>query len=139
MTRSPIEPYLPALRARAAEVMQQAHAPYSHFKVGAALLAADGAIIGGCNVENASYPAGTCAERCALGTAVASGHRRFQAVVVCTEASVPTPPCGICRQALAEFGLDLEVVSVTANGQEARWTLAELLPHAFTSSQLHSR
>lgn len=137
--RSPVEPYLPALRARAAEMMQRAYAPYSEFQVGAALLASDGTIIGGCNVENASYPAGTCAERCALGTAVASGHQRFTAVVVHTAAAEPTPPCGICRQALAEFGLELEVVSSTTSGKEARWTLAELLPFPFTPSQLHTR
>ena len=119
--------------------MELAYAPYSNFRVGAALLATDGAIIGGCNVENASYPAGTCAERVALGAAVVAGHRRFSAVVVCTEAGEPTPPCGICRQALAEFGLALEVISVTAKGSEARWSLAELLPHPFTPSQLHSR
>ena len=136
MTRSAAEGHLPALRARAAEMMQRAYAPYSKFKVGAALLATDGTIVGGCNVENASYPAGTCAERCALGAAVASGQRRFTAVVVCTEATEPTPPCGICRQALAEFGLQLEVFAVNTKGAEARWTLAELLPHPFTPSQL---
>ncbi len=136
---SAIDPHLPALRTRAAAAMEQAYAPYSQFRVGAALLASDGAIIAGCNVENASYPAGTCAERVALGAAVVAGHRRFTAVVVCTEAGEPTPPCGICRQALAEFGLALEVISVTAKGSEARWSLVELLPHPFTPSQLHSR
>ncbi len=139
MTVASVEPFLPALRARAAEAMQQAYAPYSQFKVGAALLATDGTIVAGCNVENASYPAGTCAERVAIGNAVVSGHRRFAAVVVATEASAPTPPCGICRQALAEFGLDLVVVAVTAKGTEARWTLDALLPHPFTPSQLHTR
>ena len=138
MTRAAVETHLPALRARAAEMMRHAYAPYSNFQVGAALLAEDGTIFGGCNVENASYPAGTCAERCALGAAVASGHQRFTAVVVCTAASEPTPPCGICRLMLAEFGLQLEVVSRTTAGAEARWTLAELLPHPFTPSQLHS-
>lgn len=139
MTRSAVESHLPALRARAAEMMRVAYAPYSDFRVGAALLTADGTIVGGCNVENASYPAGTCAERCALGAAVASGHQRFIAVVVSTAAAEPTPPCGICRQALAEFGLELEVVSCTTSGKEARWTLAELLPFPFTPSQLHTR
>jgi cytidine deaminase len=137
--RSAADPYLPQLRVRAAEMMQQAYAPYSRFKVGAALLATDGAIVGGCNVENASYPAGTWAGGRLLCAAVVAGHRRFTAVVVCTEAAEPTPPCGICRQALAEFGLELEVVSCTASGAEARWTLAELLPFPFTPSQLHSR
>ena len=139
MTRSAVEPYLPALRARAAEMMHQAYAPSSHFKVGAALLATDGTIIGGCNVENASYPAGTCAERCALGAAVVSGHQSFAAVMICSEATEPTPPCGICRQALAEFGTTLAVVATTTAGSEARWTLDELLPHPFTPSKLHTR
>jgi cytidine deaminase len=139
VTVASIEPYLPALRARAAEAMQHAYAPYSKFRVGAALLATDGTIVDGCNVENASYPAGTCAERCALGTAVVSGHRQFAAIVICSQASEPTPPCGICRQALAEFGTTLAVVAVTASGSEARWTLDELLPHPFTPSKLHIR
>jgi cytidine deaminase len=119
--------------------MHRAYAPYSRFRVGAALLAEDGTIHVGCNVENASYPAGTCAERAALAAAVSSGAQRFAGVLICSEAQSPTPPCGICRQALAEFGLDLTVVSVSASGAEARWSLAELLPHAFTPSSLHSR
>ena len=118
--------------------MLHAYAPYSKFRVGAALLADDGTIIAGCNVENASYPAGTCAERVALGAAVASGRQRFKAVAICTEAKEATPPCGICRQALAEFGLGLVVISTTVGGAEARWTLSDLLPHAFTPSQLNS-
>ncbi len=130
---------LPALRDRARAVMHQAYAPYSHFRVGAALLADDGSVSVGCNVENASYPAGTCAERAALGTAVATGRQRFTAVVISTEAEAPTPPCGICRQAFAEFGLGLTVVSFTTNGAEARWSLTELLPHAFSPSSLNSR
>jgi cytidine deaminase len=135
----PLEPHLPALRARAAAAMQHAYAPYSEFRVGAALLAADGAVFPGCNVENASYPAGTCAERVALGSAVAAGHQRFSAIVICSEADEPTPPCGICRQAMAEFGLSLVVVSSTASGSEARWTLEELLPRPFTPSSLRPR
>lgn len=130
---------LPALRDRARVVMQHAYAPYSKFRVGAALLAADGSVHAGCNVENASYPAGTCAERAALAAAVSNGNQRFTAVVICSEAPTPTPPCGICRQALAEFGLGLTVVSYAADGTEARWPLSALLPHAFTPSSLHTR
>jgi cytidine deaminase len=126
------------LRTRAREAMARAYAPYSKFHVGAALLAADGTIITGCNVENASYPVGSCAERVALGAAVAAGHRRFRAVLIVTEAPDPTPPCGMCRQALAEFGLDLDVVSVAAHDASARWSLRELLPHPFTPASLHS-
>jgi cytidine deaminase len=130
---------LPALREGAAQAMTQAYAPYSKFRVGAALLTDGGAIVTGCNVENASYPAGICAERVALGSAVAAGHRAFVAVMIVSEAKEPTPPCGVCRQALVEFGSSLQVVSRTAGGSEARWSLAELLPRPFTPSSLHSR
>ncbi|MDE3215407.1 MAG: cytidine deaminase, partial [Gemmatimonadota bacterium] len=107
--------------------MEAAYAPYSGFRVGAALLAADGAVATGCNVENAAYPAGVCAERVALGAAVAQGHREFLAIAIATEAQEPTPPCGVCRQALVEFSPDLVVLSVTRGGGEARWTLQELM------------
>ena len=126
------------LIARARAVQAKAYAPYSNFLVGAALLTADGTIIDGCNVENASYPAGTCAERVALGAAVAAGHREFIAVAIATDAREATPPCGICRQMLAEFAPGLAIVAVTRDGVVARWTLNALLPHPFTPSQLHS-
>lgn len=120
------------LRERAAGAMKSAYAPYSNFRVGAALLAADGSIAVGCNVENASYPAGVCAERVALGAGVAQGNREFLAIAIATEGHFPTPPCGMCRQALVEFSPDLVVLSVTRGGGEARWSLADLLPNAFT-------
>jgi cytidine deaminase len=127
---------LAALRAAAFAAMEHAYAPYSKFRVGAALLTPDGTIIAGCNVENAAYPAGTCAERTAIGAAVVQGQRQFTHVVVATEAASPTPPCGICRQVLREFAPDCDVISVTRSGQEAHWSLAELLPFAFESSKL---
>lgn len=136
---SALESHLPALRAGAEQAMLHAYAPYSQFRVGAALLTESGAIISGCNVENASYPAGICAERAAVGAAVSSGHRRFTAVMIVSEASEPTPPCGICRQVLVEFGLSLQVFSRTTAGSEARWSLEELLPRPFTPSSLQSR
>jgi cytidine deaminase len=125
-----------ALTARAFEAMEQAYAPYSGFRVGAALLASDGTIVVGCNVENASYPAGTCAERGALAGAVVQGIRKFEAVVIATEAEKPASPCGICRQALVEMSPHLKVLSVTRSGLSARWTLAGLLPEAFTPASL---
>jgi cytidine deaminase len=119
------------LIARATAAMGHAYAPYSKFSVGAALEADDGRVFVGCNVENASYPVGMCAERVALGHAVASGARQFRRVAVASSGARPASPCGMCRQALAEFGIDLEVVSVTVGGDSRRWTLAELLPADF--------
>jgi cytidine deaminase len=125
-----------SLRAAALRAVQSAYAPYSRFRVGAALRAADGRVFSGCNVENASYGGAICAERGAVMAAVAAGAREFTDIVVATEAGEPTPPCGMCRQFLVEFAPHLNVTSVTAGGAEARWTLADLLPHAFTPAAL---
>jgi cytidine deaminase len=121
------------LFARAEAVRKKAYAPYSKFKVGAALLAADGTIVAGCNVENASYGLALCAERSAVGQIVALGKRPVACAIV-VDSKKPTPPCGMCRQVLAELGgLDMPVISRTVRGnQEARWTVGELLPDAFT-------
>jgi len=119
--------------ARAAQA--QAYAPYSEYRVGAALEAEDGTLFSGCNVENASYGLTICAERTALGAAVSAGARRFRRLVVVSDSDPPASPCGACRQVLAEFGLNLEVRAV-GPGREMRWTLAELLPDAFTPHRL---
>lgn len=129
---------LTRLRAAADAARANAWAPYSRFPVGAALETDDGRIFAGCNVENASYPAGTCAERVALGTAVAAGARHFVRVVITSTQQEPTPPCGICRQALVEFAPALEVFAVTPDGRTARWSLAELLPAPFTPASLEN-
>ena len=123
----------------AIDVMQRAYAPYSHFHVGATLVAADGTEFHGCNVENSAYPAGICAERSALSAAVAAGHRRFSLLVVATGAAEPTPPCGICRQALVEFEPELQIVSATTDGRQLSYRLSELLPHPFTPASLAHR
>lgn len=112
--------------------MEQAYAPYSRFRVGAALETEDGSRYIGCNVENASYPVTTCAERVAIGAAVVDGGRVFRRIAICASGDEPAPPCGMCRQALAEFGSDVEVVSVTPGGKHASWNLRELLPESFT-------
>src|SRR5687768_16144865 len=119
-----------ALRVRGA-----AHAPYSGFQVGAAVLTASGDIYAGCNVENASYGLTICAERAAVCAAVAAGARRIRRAVVVTGSDPPGAPCGACRQVLAEFGLDMEVTAVGPQ-RTARWTLRELLPDAFTGEAL---
>ena len=120
----------------ATAAMERAYAPYSGFRVGAALLGSDGSITAGCNVENAAYPSGICAERVAVAAAVTQGVRTFATIVIVTEAEVPTPPCGMCRQVLVEFAPQLEVVSVTRGGAQAKWSMSELLPAAFTPTSM---
>jgi cytidine deaminase len=120
----------------AQSAMRRAYAPYSQFRVGAALLTGDGTIYSGCNVENSSFPAGSCAERNAIGAAVHAGHQDFVALVIVTEADAPTPPCGLCRQALVEFAPSLSITSYGVLGTSAQWSLAELLPSPFTGQSL---
>lgn len=114
-----------------------AYAPYSRFHVGAALLLFGGEVVGGCNVENAAYPLTLCAERGALSAAVAQGLRPggIVAAVVVTEAGTLTPPCGACRQALAEFAEGLPILLVNRHSRELHH-LEDLLPHSFTGRNL---
>ena len=115
----------------AARGMQEhAYCPYSKYRVGAALEAQDGTVFLGCNVENASYGLTICAERAAVCAAVGAGARRFTRIVIATDSEPPAPPCGACRQVLAEFGSELEVESVGPS-QSKRWRIGELLPDAF--------
>jgi len=125
-----------AMVAAATTAMKNAHAPYSNFTVGAALLLADGRIVPGCNVENASFGATVCAERTAIGTAVAQGATDFKAVCVIAGIEEIVTPCGICRQSLMEFNRDMVVICVTPGGKQETFTISELLPHAFTSDSL---
>jgi cytidine deaminase len=113
-----------------------AHAPYSKFQVGAAVLTADGEIFAGCNVENASYGLTICAERVAVGTAVAAGHKEIVAVAVASSGG--HSPCGACRQVLSEFGPAMEVILIDADDltKTRTTTLAALLPEQFSSAAL---
>jgi len=116
----------------AAAVRLNAHAPYSGFKVGAALRSVEGRVHLGCNVENVAYPEGTCAEAGAIAAMIAAGDRRIAEVAVIADSPAPVPPCGGCRQKLAEFAAgDVVVTLATTRGQTFVTTVAELLPGAF--------
>jgi len=119
----------------ARRAQQQAYAPYSRYRVGAAVEGEDGSVFAGCNVENASYGLVMCAERVAIGAAVAGGVRQFRRVVVVSDSEPPAPPCGACRQVIFEFAPDAEVLAVGPRSSH-RWTMRELLPAAFSGSQL---
>ena len=117
--------------------LDNAYAPYSNFRVGAALLTEDGRVISGCNMENSAYGLAICAETLAVASAVSQGLTDFAEIAIATEDSEPTPPCGACRQVLNEFAPNIRISSYTRDGKEASWTLEELLPHAFVLN--HSR
>jgi len=123
-----------ALIAKAMEARKKAYAPYSHFAVGAALLAKSGRVYTGCNVENASYGLSICAERTAVFKAVSEGEREFEALAVVTDKGVT--PCGACRQVLMEFGDDIQVIVADVTGRYRVFGLQELLPEAFNSKDL---
>ena len=121
----------------AIEAARRAYAPYSKFSVGAVLVAADGRTFAGCNVENISYGLTICAERSAVAVAVAAGCREFSRIIIVADTEVPVSPCGACRQVLAEFNPDLEVVLTTFGGKVEFFRLSELLPRPSTGILHH--
>ena len=126
------DPLIDAARA----VRERAFAPFSLFKVGAALEAEDGTIVTGCNVESASYGLTICAERTAIVKGVSEGQTRFRRVAIVADTQELTPPCGACRQLLWEFAPEAEVLLANLQGKVVRWTIRELLPAAFDASLL---
>lgn len=129
---------LTELKAAAAAMLYRAYCPYSHFPVGAALECGGGTVYTGCNVENAVYPAGICAERNAIFHAVAEGHTDFRRIVIAGRSRDFCVPCGICRQVMEEFAPDLEIICLNGAGEERIFTLQELLPHGFGPKTLET-
>ena len=125
------------LLAAASAVREHAYAPYSHFKVGAAIRAASGRVYTGCNVENVAYPEGTCAEAGAIAAMVAAGETRIIEVLVIADSPAPVPPCGGCRQKLAEFAApETQVTLATTDGKTQLTTVAALLPGSFAAAHM---
>ena len=114
---------------------ENAYAPYSKFKVGAAVLTSSGKIFGGCNIENASYPVTNCAERTAIFKAVSEGEKTFQAIAIIADTDEPCAPCGACRQVMAEFKIP-KIIMTNLKGDTKIVTLEEILPFAFSEKDL---
>jgi cytidine deaminase len=125
-----------ALIEAARNARENACADFSHFKVGAAIETADGTIVTGCNIENATYGLTLCAERVALFKALSDGHRQFRRIAVVAPPRAPTPPCGACRQLLWEFAGNIEVILANLDGETGRHWIAELLPQPFDARLL---
>ena len=119
------------LKATAVAMLDRAYCPYSHFAVGAALECADGTVFTGCNIENAAYSPGICAERTAVAKAVSEGHTDFIRIVIAGRSADFCVPCGVCRQVLREFAPGIEVICLNGKGEEKVFTLSELLPYSF--------
>lgn len=131
------EPDLDALFAAAQRAQRQAYAPYSRFRVGAAILAEDGEVYPGCNVENAAYPVGACAEAGAISAMVAGGARMIRAVLIIGDGAELVTPCGACRQRIREFAApETPILIAGPDGIRARFSLAELLPASFGPANL---
>jgi len=125
-----------SLISAAKQTRENAHAPYSNFRVGAAVRASSGRIFGGCNIENATYGLTVCAERIAIFKALSEGERNFDAIAVVTDTERLTPPCGACRQLIWEFCGDVPVIMANLRGQSETVAMRELLPKPFDASSL---
>jgi cytidine deaminase len=119
---------LVSLEKAALKIRERAYAPYSNFRVGAALESADGKVFTGCNVENLSFGLTSCAERNAVFSAVASGVRSFRRIVIVADSKEPVTPCGACRQVLSEFSENMEIISINLDHEKYRGKLSHLLP-----------
>jgi cytidine deaminase len=119
----------------AKRAMEKAYVPYSHFKVGAAVLTKSGKIYSGCNIENASFGATNCAERTAIFKAVSEGERVFSKIAIVSSGKDVTYPCGICRQVMSEFMQDAEVIFESADGEVKIFSLEEIFPFSFTQKE----
>jgi cytidine deaminase len=118
---------------KAREAVEYAYAPYSHFKVGAAVLTEDGFVYTGCNIENVSFSATNCAERTAVFKAVSEGHGKIKSIAIASSSGEITPPCGVCRQVLSEFMDKDGMVLLSGKNETRQMSLGELLPEAFKS------
>ena len=127
---------LDELKRLAIEMLDMAYCPYSHFPVGAVLECSDGTVYTGCNIENASYPVGMCAERTAFSKAVSEGRRDFVRVIIAGKTDDVCVPCGMCRQFMKEFSPNLEVICLNVKGESKTYKLGELLPYGFDGSYL---
>lgn len=128
-----------SLKEAALRALDNAYAPYSNFRVGAALRTRRGEVVVGCNIENSAYGQAICAETLAVASAVSQGLTDFEEIAIATDDSEPTPPCGACRQVLNEFAPNIRISSYTRDGKEAEWSLEELLPHAFVLNPSRGR
>lgn len=127
------------LKQLAISMLDKAYCPYSHFPVGAALECEDGTVFTGVNIENASYPVGTCAERSAFSAAISAGRRDFRRIVIAARTTYFSSPCGMCRQFIYEFAPDLEVICLNEKGESKTYSMWELLPGGFDTANLNSR
>jgi cytidine deaminase len=124
------------LARRALAARKHSYSPYSNFRVGAALLTKSGKIYTGCNIENSSYGLTICAERTALFKAISEGEKKFAAIAIASDENGFTPPCGACRQVIMDLAGDVDVILTKKNGTTKVLRMTELLPHAFTKTNL---